>query len=113
MIVAIARLMFGTHWRALDISILICTRNRRCLLNETLDSLAEMSVPSGWRCEVLVVDNHSTDGTMDSVLARAADYPLPLRCLEEPIPGKSSAMNTGIAAANGARMHGRRCQGQP
>ena len=94
--------MFGTDRRELDVTILICTRNRRFLLSETLDSLAEMSVPPGWRCEVLVVDNHSTDGTMDSVLAREADYPLPLRCIDEPIPGKSSAMNAGIAAANAA-----------
>jgi glucosyl-dolichyl phosphate glucuronosyltransferase len=92
--------MISADERALDITILICTRNRRTLLNQTLDSLAEMSVPAGWRCEVLVVDNHSTDGTMESVVARAPGYPLPLRCLDEPIPGKSSAMNAGIATAN-------------
>jgi cellulose synthase/poly-beta-1,6-N-acetylglucosamine synthase-like glycosyltransferase len=92
--------MIAADQRPLDITVLICTRNRRRLLNETLDSLAEMAVPAEWRCEVLVVDNHSTDDTRQSVLDRVAGYPLPLRYLDEPVPGKSNAMNTGIAAAN-------------
>jgi cellulose synthase/poly-beta-1,6-N-acetylglucosamine synthase-like glycosyltransferase len=84
-----------------DVTVLICTRNRRRLLIETLESLACMSVPAGWRCEVLIVDNASTDDTRQSVLDRIPSYPLSLRYLCEPTPGKSNAMNTGIAAANG------------
>jgi glycosyltransferase involved in cell wall biosynthesis len=87
--------------RNLDVTILICTRNRRRLLNETLDCLEEMTIPARWRCEVLVVDNHSTDDTQASVLERISRYQLPLRYIDEPSPGKSNAMNTGIAAANG------------
>jgi glycosyltransferase involved in cell wall biosynthesis len=86
--------------RSYDVAILICTRNRRHLLLDTLESVAQLSIPAGWRCEVLVVDNNSTDGTKAMVLGCAADYPLPLRYLHEPMLGKSNAMNAGIAASD-------------
>jgi GT2 family glycosyltransferase len=82
-----------------DVAILICTRNRCRLLHETLESIAQLSIPARWRCEVLVVDNDSTDDTRATVLRRAADYPLPLRYLHESAPGKSNALNAGIAAS--------------
>jgi glycosyltransferase involved in cell wall biosynthesis len=83
----------------IDITIVICTRNRYELLSETLDSLAALSVPHHWQCEVLVVDNGSSDRTRESVLDRASRFALPLRYLHEATPGKSSAMNAGIAAS--------------
>jgi len=58
--------------RAIDVTILICTRNRDRLLGETLDSLAQLHVPAPWRCEVLIVDNGSTDRTRETVLDREA-----------------------------------------
>lgn len=83
----------------LDITILICTRNRCRLLGETLDSLGKLAVPPSWRCEVLVVDNGSTDDTRGVVLSRAAAHPLPVRYLFESTPGRSSALNAGITAS--------------
>jgi GT2 family glycosyltransferase len=83
-----------------DITILICTRNRDRLLGETLDVIAKLMVPPDWKCEVLVVDNGSTDDTRATVLNRVSDYPLPLRYLYEPKPGKSNALNAGIVATN-------------
>ena len=94
------RRMTVDNRRSFDVAILICTRNRRRLLQETLESLAQLSIPPAWRCEVVVVDNDSTDDTRETVLRRAADYPLPLRCLHEPALGKSNAMNAGIAASD-------------
>lgn len=85
--------------RPVDITILICTRNRHRLLGETLDSLAEMSIPSSWRCEVLVVDNASTDATRSTVTQRVNGFPVHLRYLYEPALGKSSALNAGIGAS--------------
>jgi cellulose synthase/poly-beta-1,6-N-acetylglucosamine synthase-like glycosyltransferase len=94
--------MTSSERQTFDVTVLICTRNRRPFLTQTLDTLAQMSIPDGWRCEVLIVDNASTDDTAQSVLDRIPDYPLPLRYLIERAPGKSNAMNTGIAAANGS-----------
>jgi glucosyl-dolichyl phosphate glucuronosyltransferase len=85
--------------RAIDVTILICTRNRHLLLGQTLDSLAELAIPQHWRCEVLVVDNGSTDRTRETVLDRAPGFARRLRYLHEARPGKSNAMNAGIAAS--------------
>ena len=69
--------------RSIDVTILICTRNRDRLLGETLDSLAQLHVPERWRCEVLIVDNGSIDRTREAVLDRVATFALPLRYLQE------------------------------
>ena len=83
----------------MDVSVLICTYNRRQLLGATLDSLAAMHVPPDIRWEVLVVDNNSTDGTRAEVQGRAAAFPAPLRWVFEPRQGKAYALNTGFAAS--------------
>ena len=79
-----------------DITVLICTRNRAALLPRTLESLAAMAVPPSWRWEVLVVDNGSSDGTWQIVEKTAKTFPVPLRGHFEAQPGKSAAMNSGL-----------------
>jgi glucosyl-dolichyl phosphate glucuronosyltransferase len=59
-----------------------------------------VKTPDAW--EVVVVDNNSTDDTPNVVQELTAAYPVPLRYLFEPVPGRSAALNTGIAAAAGA-----------
>jgi glycosyltransferase involved in cell wall biosynthesis len=81
------------------VSVVICTRNRRELLRATLESLRSLIVPAGQRWELLVVDNHSSDGT-DDVIAAYRDL-LPLRPLFEPKIGLSRARNTAVRAAAG------------
>jgi glycosyltransferase involved in cell wall biosynthesis len=67
------------------------------MLEATLDSLARMDeVAGGW--DVLVVDNNSTDDTESTVTRLAPTFPVPLRYLREDRQGKSTALNTGIAA---------------
>jgi glucosyl-dolichyl phosphate glucuronosyltransferase len=84
----------------MDATILICTYNRAALLGPTLDSIARLSAP-GLRWDVLVVDNNSSDDTRAIVDARAASYPAPLTYLFEERQGKSIALNTGLAHAEG------------
>ncbi|MBA2475904.1 MAG: glycosyltransferase family 2 protein [Actinobacteria bacterium] len=81
-------------------SILVCTRNRADLLAGCLESiLADRSaVPR----ELIVVDNGSSDGTGDVVRRVVGDRPeTPVRYVRELRPGKSAALNTGVALTRG------------
>jgi glycosyltransferase involved in cell wall biosynthesis len=82
-----------------DVSILVCSFNRKALLASTLDSLAAMTVAPDIQWEVIVVDNNSTDGTRQDVEHRARAFPVPLRVLFEPTQGKAHALGTGIRAS--------------
>lgn len=81
------------------ISVVVCTYNRAGLLRTCLESLTQQDyAPSG--CEVLVVNNASTDGTREVVLEFAGKRPN-ITLVDEPRPGASIARNTGIEWARG------------
>lgn len=81
------------------VSVIICTRNRANSLGRTLNSIAQMILPSGFEWELIVVDNGSTDHTRE-VLGRFKST-LPVRVIEETVPGLSNARNAGIRDAKG------------
>ncbi|HKV51100.1 MAG TPA: glycosyltransferase [Gemmatimonadaceae bacterium] len=87
---------------AVDVSVIVCTRNRSDALARLLDRLEQLVVPAGVRWELIVVDNGSTDGTA----ALLASWPrtLPMRVLNEVTPGLSRARNAGLAAASGGLL---------
>src|SRR5690348_13998405 len=80
------------------VAVLIATYNRAQMLGETLDVLARSSVDPSLAWEVVVVDNNSADATREVVTSRQASYPVPLRYVFERRQGRSSALNTAIAA---------------
>src|SRR4051812_23694545 len=80
-------------------SVVIATHNRAGDLRGTLGSLAALDSVEPW--EVIVVDNNSTDATPAVVQELAGTFPVPLRYLFEAVPGRSAALNSGIAAATG------------
>lgn len=84
----------------MDVSILICTRNRAEHLQDTLRSIAAAKVPSSLRVELVIVDNGSTDATR-TVIEEEAPADLNPRCVYEARPGLSHARNTGIEATDG------------
>ena len=86
----------------LDATVLIATYNRADLLDETLAYLSRMRVSPQLRWDVIVIDNNSTDETRRVVEQRMAEFPVQLRYLFEERQGRSSALNTGIRAAEGA-----------
>ncbi|BCX82137.1 hypothetical protein MIT9_P1722 [Methylomarinovum caldicuralii] len=78
------------------LTLLICTHNRAALLARTLAYLSQARFPPD--AEILVVANACSDATPATVRAARDKLPVPLRLLEEPQPGKSHALNTGLAA---------------
>ena len=83
-----------------NVTIIICTRNRAESLRLTLESLRTVTVPEGWMVELLVVDNGSTDGTR-AVVESADLSPIEVRYLFVGKPGKSRALNRGLAETTG------------
>jgi glycosyltransferase involved in cell wall biosynthesis len=83
-----------------DVSVVICTRDRRDDLKAMLEHMARATVPSGWRAEVLIVDNGSSDDTK-SVADQAVLPNVEKRYIFEPRKGKGHAYNAGLAAARG------------
>lgn len=83
----------------LDVTVVICTRNRASQLQNALASAAQMRIPDGLRWELVVVDNGSSDDTADVALSFADR--LPVRVVREETAGLSNARNRGAAEARG------------
>jgi glycosyltransferase involved in cell wall biosynthesis len=76
------------------VSVIIPVLNGERTIKECLHSLIGMDYPRGQR-EILVVDNGSTDRTID-IIKR-----YPVRCVVETRQGASYARNLGIEVSNG------------
>ena len=84
---------------SLEISVVVCTRNRAGPIHQLLTSMAAMEAPSDLAWELLVVDNGSSDGTRE-VVEGFADR-LPVRYSREDLAGLSNARNHGVREAHG------------
>lgn len=82
----------------MKLTVLICTHNRLTLLRKAIGHLDQAGRPPGVACELLVVANGCSDGTLAWLRQRSveADGGLPLRFSEERQLGKSFALNHGI-----------------
>lgn len=82
------------------LTVLICTHDRADLLAKTLASLNAAVRPPGWAVDILVAANACRDGThalLDRYRLCAAERGnLPLYWIDEPVPGKSNALNTAL-----------------
>ena len=83
-----------------DVSVVICTRDRRDDLKGMLEHLARAAVPQDWRVELLIVDNGSSDDTKE-VAAQAVLPNLHKRYVFEPRKGKGHAYNAALRTARG------------
>ncbi len=81
------------------LSVIVPTANRQDLLARLLASLDELRVAPG-EMEVIVVDDASTDGTLNLLASHPAAYPLRVFQLPEP-SGPAAARNRAAAAARG------------
>lgn len=82
-----------------DVSLIVCTRNRLASLQRTVESIGRARMPPDMTVELLVVDNGSTDGTADWL--RGWRGAIPLRIVTEVSPGQTRARNAGLAHARG------------
>lgn len=82
-----------------DVTVVICTRNRAAQLRNVLESAAAMDVPAGLRWELVLVDNGSSDNTTEVALSFQPG--LPIRVVREDAAGLSHARNRGVAEARG------------
>ena len=77
------------------VTVLIAARNEEAAIGDTVHSLANQDYAG--RCAVILVDNGSTDRTVDVARAAAAEAGLDLQIVSEREPGKNHALNTGLA----------------
>lgn len=84
----------------MDISIIICTRNRADSLRQTLESIRGVEIPQGMQVEFLLVDNGSTDHTRQVV--EGFQFPgVEVRYIHEPEKGLSRARNRALQESKG------------
>ena len=88
-----------TSLKSPKISIVICTYNRVELLSSALASVA-VQTASSEEYEIIVVDNNSTDSTMELVTKFSRTHP-DVRYVHEPVQGLSHARNRGWQEAQG------------
>jgi len=85
----------------MQVSIAICTFNHSESLKQTLEALNRVIIPRGWSCELLIVDNGSTDRTEEVIRSYKPDNGLMVRHLSQPSRGQCFARNAALAAAVG------------
>jgi glycosyltransferase involved in cell wall biosynthesis len=83
----------------MDISLIICTRDRSRKLAHHFDSIRRIKFERPW--EIIVVDNGSVDETPIVVHEFIRSTPAPVSFAFEPKPGKSNALNSALGIARG------------
>jgi GT2 family glycosyltransferase len=84
-----------------EITIVVCTRNRREPLSRLLRSIEAQEMPEDVRVDVLVVDNGSSDGTEEMIGEYAKKSVLTIRYVREDRIGVAAARNRGVREAAG------------
>jgi biofilm PGA synthesis N-glycosyltransferase PgaC len=86
------------------VSVVVCARNEEHNLKRNLDAILNQSYP---QFEVLIVNDHSEDGTSSFIKSKELEYSN-LRLVElkeeKGHPGKKEALKVGVEAAKHARI---------
>lgn len=85
----------------MDLSIIICTLNRKDHLIRALESLEALHVSAAPGYEILVIDNGSSDGTSDLIRDFVKKDDRIWKYYYEPEKGLSNARNCGVKNAQG------------
>jgi glycosyltransferase involved in cell wall biosynthesis len=83
------------------VSIIVCVHNGATRIIPTLKALAVQVIPRNLACELLIVDNGSTDSTAELATTHwnSLGNPFPLSILVEPKAGKGNALIRGYDSA--------------
>jgi biofilm PGA synthesis N-glycosyltransferase PgaC len=76
------------------VTVLIAARNEAKSIGQTIAYLATQDCDG--RCDVILVDNGSTDDTIEVARVQAEAWGLALTILREPKRGKNNALNAGL-----------------
>lgn len=87
---------------SVGLSIVICTHNGKNRLPIVFNYINNLQIPVQVNCEVLIVDNASTDGTSDWIVEvnLLKKWNFNIFCIEEKKPGLNFARITGAKHAN-------------
>lgn len=83
------------------VTIVLCTYNRAEMLRGALASLARLDTGADLSCELVVIDNNSTDATAQVVEDLTPEFSYPVRRIFEAQPGVVFARNRGVTEARG------------
>lgn len=81
------------------LSVIICAYNERDSILQVIDRVLEVELEPGWKKEVIIVDNFSTDGTRE--LLAALDKPGVSVVFHPRNLGKGASIRSGIEHATG------------
>src|ERR1700722_12505004 len=85
----------------MKVSVIVSTRNREHAIIPCLDSIAAAIQHSSTAAEIIVVDNGSSDKTVDAVRAWTNNNSVNARLMLQPRRGKARSNNLAITAARG------------
>jgi dolichyl-phosphate beta-glucosyltransferase len=83
------------------LSIIIPAHNEERRLPQTLEQVVHFAASQSFETEILVVENASSDRTLEVGNEYAGRHPI-VRVLHEDLPGKGRAVKKGMLAAKGA-----------
>jgi dolichyl-phosphate beta-glucosyltransferase len=83
------------------LSIIIPAHNEERRLPQTLEQVVHFAASQSFETEILVVENASTDRTLEVGNEYASRHPI-VRVLHDDLPGKGRAVQKGMLAATGA-----------
>lgn len=91
------------EFKKCEITVVLCCYNSSARLQPTLEHLVKQQVKPEINCEIVLVDNNSTDSTAELAVNfwKTFNTEMRLTIIREPISGLSHARKTGVVAAKG------------